>query len=70
MRFDEAQAEFIKAIALDSTFGLAYFRMAYTGFWGAGVGIAIERDLFVKKHLQKAFAFIDEIPERALPPSG
>ena len=64
LRFDEAQAEFIKAIALDSTFGLAYFRMSYTANWGAGIRIGAEMKLVESEYLAKAFAFIDQLPEK------
>jgi len=54
----EAQKEFEKAIALDSTFGLAYYRLAQTKAWFFG------DEAFAKASMQRAFALIDRIPEK------
>ena len=58
LRFREAQEEFEKAIVLDSTFGLAYYRIAYAESWG------LESERIQKNHLEKALAFINRIPEK------
>jgi len=58
MQFAEAQEEFKKAIALDSTFGLAYFQLAYATAWSLGnehLGI---------EPIQKAMTLIERIPEK------
>ena len=49
--------EYRKAIALDSTFGLAYYRLAYAYTWGHAVELA-------KKPLAKAIELIDRIPTK------
>jgi len=54
--FGEAEDEFEKAIALDSTFALAYSRLAYAIAWWN-----TER---AKEPLHKALALIDRIPEK------
>ena len=56
MRMKEAQAEFKKAIALDSTFGLAYYRLAVAAAWNFE---EVERTA-----LKKAMALLDRIPEK------
>ena len=58
LKFEEAQEEFKKAIALDPTFGLAYYRLAYAISWRTG------REHLEKEPLQKALALIDNIPEK------
>jgi tetratricopeptide (TPR) repeat protein/predicted Ser/Thr protein kinase len=58
VKFDEAIEEFKKAIALDSTFGLAYYRLAYAESWGIrGEGIQ-------KNHVKRAMKYIGRLPER------
>ncbi len=57
MQFEDAQEEFTKAIAIDSTFGLAYYRLAYTHYWVSDV--VTEMTL-----LQKAVELTDRIPEK------
>ncbi len=54
--FGAAEKEFNKAIALDSTFALAYFRLAYAIAWFT--------DERAKEPLRKALALIDRIPEK------
>ncbi|MGH2568982.1 MAG: protein kinase domain-containing protein, partial [Bacteroidota bacterium] len=56
LKFDEAQEEFKKAIALDSTFGLAYYRLAYAINWLSGSDASAA--------LNKALALKDRLPER------
>jgi serine/threonine protein kinase/Tfp pilus assembly protein PilF len=58
LKFDEAQEEFSKAIAADSTFGLAYYRLAYAISWFMG------SEQLQKETLQKALALMDRIPEK------
>jgi len=53
-----AREEYRKAIALDSTFGLAYYRLANALLWGD-----VAREL-AKEPLAKAFDLIDRIPEK------
>ena len=55
-KFGAAEEEFRKAIAIDSTFALAYYRLAYAINWFTG-----ER---AKEPLQKALSLIDRIPEK------
>jgi tetratricopeptide (TPR) repeat protein len=55
--FTEAEKEFEKAIALDSTFGLAYYRLAYTINWE-------NEPQRAKEPLSKAFVYIDKIPDK------
>jgi len=54
--FGHAQREFEKAIALDSTFGLAYFRLADMSGW-TGTGGIDEYEI-----IKKAATLIDRIP--------
>ena len=58
LRLTDAEEEFKKAVAIDSTFGLAYYRLAYTLSWTVG---SPQR---AKEPLQKALALIDRIPEK------
>jgi len=55
---EKAEEEYRKAIALDSTFGLAYYRLAYAVTWDFG------NELAAKEYIQKALALIDGIPEK------
>jgi len=55
LKWKEAEEEFKKAIAIDSTFGLAYYRLAYTISWQS-------HNPYVE--VQKAVALIDRIPEK------
>jgi len=56
LKFEDASDEFKKAIALDSTFGLAYYRLSYAISWNLGVEqVAIEP-------VQMALKYIDRIP--------
>ncbi len=57
-RWQEAQEEFQKVIAIDSTYGLAYYRLAYAKWDDLG-SEHLQKDL-----LQKAFALLDRIPEK------
>jgi len=57
LMFKDAEAEFIKAIKLDSTFGLAWYRLAYTYDWENSENQA-------KIPLEKAFKYIDQIPDK------
>jgi tetratricopeptide (TPR) repeat protein len=56
LEFDKAEEEFRKAIALDSTFGLAYYRLGYSMQWNA--------EVLAGEPLQKALQYIDKIPEK------
>jgi tetratricopeptide (TPR) repeat protein len=58
LEFDEACDEFNKAIALDSTFGLAYYRLAYAISWMIG------DEHLAREPIQKALSLIDRIPEK------
>jgi tetratricopeptide (TPR) repeat protein len=55
--FVEAIQEFEAALALDSTFGLAWYRLAYAEWWGSDA-------ITVTNILQKAIHLIDRIPEK------
>lgn len=54
----EAEKEFRQAIALDSTFGLAYYRLAYT------IGWTLANEHVATPYLEKAAQLIDRIPGR------
>jgi len=57
LKFREAREEFLKAIKLDSTFGLAYYRLAYAIDW--------EREkASARRYIQKAMNLLDRIPEK------
>jgi len=56
LKFDEAIEEFNQALARDSTFALAWYRLAYAIGWA-------NEDL-AKKPLDRALALIDQIPEK------
>jgi serine/threonine protein kinase/predicted negative regulator of RcsB-dependent stress response len=58
VKYVEAQEEYRRAVALDSTFGLAYYRLAYATSWETG---AQER---AKASVQNSMAHIDRIPEK------
>ncbi len=58
LKFKEAQEEFKKAVALDPTFGLAYYRLAYAISWNIG------SEQLAREPMQKALALIDRIPEK------
>ena len=54
--FEHAKQEFRKAIEIDSTFALAYYRLAYAMGWNA--------EKLANEPLQKALHYIDRIPEK------
>ena len=56
--FEQAKKEYRKAIALDSTFALAWYRLAYATNWTFG-GTAL-----TTVPLQKAVALSDRLPEK------
>lgn len=56
MEFEPAKAAFRQAIALDSTFGLAYYRLSYAMGWYA--------ESLAEEPLQQALKYIDKIPEK------
>ncbi len=56
LKFKEAAEEFGKAVAIDTTFGLAYYRMAYALAWGSDPG--------AEDAINKAMQYIDKIPEK------
>jgi len=58
LKFEEAIEEFEQAITLDSTFGLAYYRLAYASSWALG------SEQLAKDQIQRALALIDHIPEK------
>lgn len=58
LKFLEARAEFEKAIALDSTFGLPYYRLSYISFWRGSEHIDS------RSMIKKAMELIDRIPEK------
>ena len=57
LKFEEAQEEFQKAISLDTTFGLAYYRLAYAIDWESNAASA-------KSYIQQAIKLIYHIPEK------
>ena len=58
LRFEEAQKEFKKAIALDSTFGLAYYRLAYAVSWSLGT------ESYSVRLIDRAMHLLSHIPPR------
>lgn len=56
LKFDEAKKELQNAIALDSTFALAHYRLAYALAWSLE-----ER---AKVQIRKAMQYIDKLPEK------
>jgi serine/threonine protein kinase/lipopolysaccharide biosynthesis regulator YciM len=58
LKLEVAEKEFRQAIALDSTFGLAYYRLAYTIGWNIGT------EHVATPYLDKAVHLMDRIPER------
>ncbi len=58
LKIAAAEREFRKALALDSTFGLAYYRLAYTRSWQMG------EEHLAKAPLQKAMALLQRIPRK------
>ncbi len=58
LKFTEAIEQFEKAIAIDTTFGLAYYRLAYAVSWSG------ESEWLAKETVDRAFALIDRIPEK------
>jgi serine/threonine protein kinase/tetratricopeptide (TPR) repeat protein len=58
LKLVEAEKEFKKAIALDTAFGLAYYRLAYT------IGWSLANENVATSYLEKAAQLIDKIPER------
>ncbi len=57
LKLKEARGEFKKAIALDSSFGLAYYRLAYAIDWERNKQLA-------KEYIQKALSHIERIPDK------
>lgn len=58
LRFEEAIEEFKKAVALDSSFAQAYYRMAYAESWGRG------KEEITRNHLERALKNINRMPEK------
>ncbi len=58
LKFKEAGREFARAIQLDSTFGLAYYRYAYAQSW------LLAKEEPSLRLIEKAFALLDRIPKR------
>jgi len=56
LQFDQAEEEQKKAIALDSTFALAYYELAYASAWWSKA----ER----KTWIQKAMNYVHKVPEK------
>jgi tetratricopeptide (TPR) repeat protein/tRNA A-37 threonylcarbamoyl transferase component Bud32 len=56
--FKGAAKEFVEALAIDSTFALADYRLAYTQWWSRHELEAAE------SHVKRAMASIDRIPEK------
>ncbi|MGB5849598.1 MAG: protein kinase, partial [Ignavibacteriaceae bacterium] len=57
LKFDLAREEFLKAIKLDSTFGLAYYRLAYAVDWEMNPQHSAE-------YITKAISMLNRIPEK------
>jgi serine/threonine protein kinase len=58
LKFDDAKEEFKKAVALDSSFAQAYYRLAYAESWEN------ESEVIQRSHLESALKYINRIPER------
>ena len=58
LKFDDAVQEFEAAVHLDSTFALAYYRLAYAISWNMG------SEQLAMDPIQKAFALIDRVPDK------
>ncbi|MEE9225183.1 MAG: tetratricopeptide repeat protein, partial [Bacteroidota bacterium] len=56
LKWEEAKAEFNQAIALDTTFALAYYRLAYATGWTFEEG--------AKESIRKAMEYIERVPEK------
>ncbi len=56
LKFDEAEEQFRQAIALDSTFALAHYRLAYTLAWRG--------DSRAEEPIRKAMQYIHKVPEK------
>ena len=56
LKFKEAEDEFSKAVAIDTSFTLAYYRLAYAMQWWGG-----ER---AKEPIRKAMQLIQKVPEK------
>ena len=56
LKFDDAEKEFRKAVELDSTFGLAWYRLTYTLNWNTATNYR------AKEPLRKALSLISRIP--------
>ena len=56
LQFMDAAKEFQNAVALDTTFALAYYRLAYALAWYANPG--------ADEAIQKAMLLIDKVPEK------
>ena len=56
LKFDEAKEEFKKAIALDSLFALAHYRLAYAAGWN--------QEVLTGQYINRAMELIDRLPER------
>jgi class 3 adenylate cyclase/tetratricopeptide (TPR) repeat protein len=57
LKFKQAQEELKKAVALDPTFGLAYYRLAYAVDWE-------RRGPEATEYIEKAIALLERIPEK------
>jgi len=64
LHFKEAGEELKKAVALDSTFGLAYYRLSYVNRWRYYTEPLEESVNFYDVWLQKAERFLDRIPPK------
>lgn len=56
LQFEEAADHFRKAVAMDSSFGLAWYRLAYALAWGGNPG--------AQKAIAQAMKLIDKAPEK------
>ncbi len=58
IKFDKAIEEFQKAVALDSSFAQAYYRLAYAESWENN------SEVIQKDHLEMALKYINRMPEK------
>ncbi|MBI3112671.1 MAG: protein kinase [Ignavibacteriales bacterium] len=61
LRWDDAEEEFQRAVALDTTFALAQYRLAYVRSWQMRLGVGT-RGIWVA--IDAALRHIDQVPER------
>lgn len=62
LQFVDAEKEFRKAVEIDSTFGLAWYRLSYSIGWNKD--LFDTEDRIEKDTMKKAIRYLDRIPEK------